>query len=74
MQWLCFCCILEFALSSLYRENKKIKANQQSSVIDEQHMRESYAELAHATNGFSSDNLIGTGSFSPVVVPFATAL
>jgi hypothetical protein len=66
---ICSACVfitLVFALAAFYRKNEKIKANLQSSVIREQHVRISYAELANATNGFSPENLIGAGSFGSV--------
>ncbi|TVU33046.1 hypothetical protein EJB05_24827, partial [Eragrostis curvula] len=57
---------LVFALSRFYQKRWKAKANVQRSVISEQYMRVSYAELANATNGFASENLIGAGSFGSV--------
>ncbi|CAL5058255.1 unnamed protein product [Urochloa decumbens] len=53
-----------FALQQ--RSCLKTKAHLQSSAFSEQYMRVSYAELANATNGFASENLIGAGSFGSV--------
>lgn len=50
----------------LHKRAKKTNANRQTSLIKEQHMRVSYTELAEATNGFASENLIGAGSFGSV--------
>ncbi|KAJ1255902.1 hypothetical protein BS78_K137700 [Paspalum vaginatum] len=52
-------------LVCLYR-TRKSKSNPQTSPTDEQHKRVSHAELVNATNGFTSDNLIGGGSFGSV--------
>jgi hypothetical protein len=53
-------------LSVFYQNCRKKKANLQISVINQQYMRVPYAELASATNGFASENLIGAGSFGSV--------
>jgi hypothetical protein len=53
-------------LSVFYQNCRKKKANLQISVINQQYMRVPYAELASATNGFASENLIGEGSFGSV--------
>ncbi|XP_048542160.1 receptor kinase-like protein Xa21 [Triticum urartu] len=57
---------LVFALSTFYSKSRKLKANKQTSSINEQYLRVSYAELVSATNGFASDNLLGAGSFGSV--------
>uniref|UniRef100_A0A0D9YPA1 Receptor kinase-like protein Xa21 n=1 Tax=Oryza glumipatula TaxID=40148 RepID=A0A0D9YPA1_9ORYZ len=49
-----------------HKRAKKKNADPQTSLIKEQHMRVSYTELAEATNGFASENLIGAGSFGSV--------
>uniref|UniRef100_A0A0E0JXB2 Receptor kinase-like protein Xa21 n=1 Tax=Oryza punctata TaxID=4537 RepID=A0A0E0JXB2_ORYPU len=49
-----------------HKRAKKKNADPQTSLVKEQHMRVSYAELAEATNGFASENLIGAGSFGSV--------
>ncbi|XP_052142012.1 receptor kinase-like protein Xa21 [Oryza glaberrima] len=49
-----------------HKRAKKTNANRQTSLIKEQHMRVSYTELAEATKGFTSENLIGAGSFGSV--------
>ncbi|CAL4889180.1 unnamed protein product [Urochloa decumbens] len=49
-----------------YYQTRKIKSKPQTSPINEQHVRVSYAELANATNNFTSENLIGAGSFGSV--------
>uniref|UniRef100_A0A0D9VDR1 Receptor kinase-like protein Xa21 n=1 Tax=Leersia perrieri TaxID=77586 RepID=A0A0D9VDR1_9ORYZ len=58
--------ILVFMLLAFYYRSKMTKPNQQIAIISEQYMRVSYAELVNATDGFASDNLIGTGSFGSV--------
>ncbi|CAK9135772.1 unnamed protein product [Ilex paraguariensis] len=45
---------------------KKRKAPSIGTQVEEQFLRVSYKRLLKATNGFSSDNLIGTGSFGYV--------
>ncbi|GJN19331.1 hypothetical protein PR202_gb06598 [Eleusine coracana subsp. coracana] len=57
---------LVFALSTFYHKRWKAKTSVQRSIISEQYVRVSYAELASATNGFASENLIGAGSFGSV--------
>ncbi|KAF7104243.1 hypothetical protein CFC21_105151 [Triticum aestivum] len=57
---------LVFALSTFYSKSRKMKANMQTSSIDEQYLRVSYAELVTATNGFASENLLGAGRFGSV--------
>ncbi|OEL31583.1 putative LRR receptor-like serine/threonine-protein kinase [Dichanthelium oligosanthes] len=57
---------LVFALSLLYQKSQKTKANLQRAVMGEQYMRVCYAELASATGDFSSNNLIGAGSFGTI--------
>ncbi|GJN19332.1 hypothetical protein PR202_gb06599 [Eleusine coracana subsp. coracana] len=58
--------IFIFVLSTFYQKRWKKKANVESSIISEQYLRVSYAELASATNGFASENLIRAGSFGSV--------
>ena len=61
------CVTLVIALFALrQRSRQKTKAHLQRSVLSEQYMRVSYAELANATSGFASENLIGAGSFGSV--------
>jgi len=57
---------LAAVLFVFYQKSWKKKANLQISVINQQYMRVPYAELASATNGFASENLIGAGSFGSV--------
>ncbi|WVZ77355.1 hypothetical protein U9M48_025233 [Paspalum notatum var. saurae] len=61
-----FSVTLVFMLVTLYHKIWNRNANQQSLAITDQYMRVSYAELADATNGFASENLIGRGSFGTV--------
>uniref|UniRef100_A0A453NRT3 non-specific serine/threonine protein kinase n=1 Tax=Aegilops tauschii subsp. strangulata TaxID=200361 RepID=A0A453NRT3_AEGTS len=49
-----------------YRRTKSQQANSDLSLINDLHIRVSYAELVNATNGFASENLIGVGSFGSV--------
>lgn len=58
--------ILVIALFLCYYWIRKTKSNPQTSPSNEQHKRVSYAELVNATNGFASENLIGSGSFGSV--------
>lgn len=61
------CVTLVTALFALrQRSHRKSKEHLQRSVLSEQYMKISYAELANATNGFASENLIGAGSFGSV--------
>ncbi|KAK1616044.1 hypothetical protein QYE76_021561 [Lolium multiflorum] len=57
---------LASALFIFYHKSRKMKSSAQLSLISENYMRVSYAELFKATNGFSSENLIGAGSFGSV--------
>ena len=63
-----FLCL--FLLSSIvvarYWTKKSKREPVVTTVIKEQHARISYAELARATNGFSTENLVGAGSFGSV--------
>ncbi|CAO2146164.1 unnamed protein product [Urochloa humidicola] len=62
-----FLSVAIFALAlSFYRKTQKTKESLQRLGIDERHLRISYVELANATGGFSSENLIGAGSFGSV--------
>ncbi|VAI90110.1 unnamed protein product [Triticum turgidum subsp. durum] len=55
-----------FALSTFYSKSRKMKSNKQTSSINEQYLKVSYAELVGATTGFASENLLGAGSFGSV--------
>ncbi|XBI01861.1 hypothetical protein VPH35_130534 [Triticum aestivum] len=55
-----------FALSTFYSKSRKMKSNKQTSSINEQYLKVSYAELVSATTGFASENLLGAGSFGSV--------
>jgi hypothetical protein len=67
---ICSACVfvtLVFVLYVLHQRSQKIKAiNIQRSTLSEQYVRISFPELADATNGFASENLIGAGSFGSV--------
>ncbi|XP_040376794.1 receptor kinase-like protein Xa21 [Oryza brachyantha] len=58
--------VLLFACFALHQRAKLRKANSKIALSDEQHLRVSYVQLAKATNSFSSENLIGVGSFGAV--------
>ncbi|XP_068644928.1 putative receptor-like protein kinase At3g47110 [Aristolochia californica] len=62
-----FCLSLAFCLYAIFRwrRNKKTKAST-TNPLDDLWLNISYAELLKATDGFSSTNLIGVGSFSSV--------
>ncbi|XP_077213743.1 putative receptor-like protein kinase At3g47110 isoform X1 [Tasmannia lanceolata] len=50
----------------LYWKRKSRKKNVPTSFNADRHLKISYLELLNATNGFSSTNLIGSGSFGSV--------
>ncbi|XP_077225762.1 uncharacterized protein LOC143858944 [Tasmannia lanceolata] len=52
--------------ASLYWIRKSRKKPSSLSSLDGRHLKVSYAELFKATDGFSSANLIGTGSYGSV--------
>jgi hypothetical protein len=62
--------LLLIVLSALfafwYRKNKSQQTNSDLSLLNDLHIRVSYAELVNATNGFASENLLGVGSFGSV--------
>ncbi|TVU33044.1 hypothetical protein EJB05_24825, partial [Eragrostis curvula] len=58
--------MLLLALSMFYQKSPMKKVHLQSSAWSEQYIRVSYADLANATDGFASENLIGAGSFGSV--------
>ena len=59
--------ILVFVLSALtHWRSKSRREKPQESLVSDQRMRVTYAELVNATNEFSSENLIGVGSFGSV--------
>lgn len=49
-----------------HQRRKWRKAEHTLANINDQHVRVSYINLANATNGFSSENLVGVGSFGSV--------
>ncbi|XP_061343514.1 probable LRR receptor-like serine/threonine-protein kinase At3g47570 [Gastrolobium bilobum] len=53
-------------LIRIYYIRKKPKKLSSSSSLKNRYLRVSYGELYEATNGFSSSNLIGTGSYGSV--------
>ncbi|KAL5699414.1 non-specific serine/threonine protein kinase [Ranunculus cassubicifolius] len=61
---LCLIAVLCFSL--IYYRRVVSKINPSSTAVNETYKRVSYAELLRATNGFSSENLIGTGSYGSV--------
>ncbi|XP_022681986.1 receptor kinase-like protein Xa21 [Setaria italica] len=50
----------------IHWRSKTRREEKHESLLTEQHMRVSYAELVNATNDFSSENLVGVGSFGSV--------
>ncbi|XP_077226213.1 receptor kinase-like protein Xa21 [Tasmannia lanceolata] len=52
--------------ASLYSVRKSRKKPSSLSSMEGRHLKVSYAELCKATDGFSSANLIGTGSYGSV--------
>ncbi|GMH12230.1 hypothetical protein Nepgr_014071 [Nepenthes gracilis] len=60
-----FCAFIAFVLIVLYR-NKKPETRNSSSLGEEPFKKISYTELHKATNGFSTVNLIGEGSYGLV--------
>ncbi|XP_028553744.1 receptor kinase-like protein Xa21 [Dendrobium catenatum] len=62
------CIILLFILSTWRRRKSKKLPSIERVEKDQNHVQVSYAELQRATNGFSSHNLIGRGSFGSVYI------
>ncbi|TVU33033.1 hypothetical protein EJB05_24813, partial [Eragrostis curvula] len=62
------CLIVTLTMFIFFKWNKKAKAkaNLQPTINNQCYIRIQYAELANATDGFSSENLIGAGSFGSV--------
>ncbi|CAL5407464.1 unnamed protein product [Camellia sinensis] len=60
------CMILTLLLIVLYCKRKQKKKSPTESCEGDRFLRVSYGELFKATEGFSSSNLIGAGSFSTV--------
>ncbi|KAM0902799.1 hypothetical protein ACQ4PT_019072 [Festuca glaucescens] len=58
--------VILFTLLVLCKRSKLRKAKPQISFSNKEHTRVSYAELSRATDGFTSENLIGVGSFGAV--------
>uniref|UniRef100_A0ACD5Z569 Uncharacterized protein n=1 Tax=Avena sativa TaxID=4498 RepID=A0ACD5Z569_AVESA len=58
--------VILFVLFVLCKRSRLRRAKPQISFPNEKHIRVSYAELARATDGFTSENLIGVGSFGAV--------
>ncbi|KAF8666417.1 hypothetical protein HU200_053525 [Digitaria exilis] len=57
---------LLLALFVFCHEKRKLKKEEHTLPNNDQHVRVSYTNLANATNGFSSENLVGVGSFGSV--------
>ncbi|KAI0524086.1 hypothetical protein KFK09_003450 [Dendrobium nobile] len=62
------CIILLFVLSTWRRRKSKKIPSIERLDKDQSHVQVSYAELRRATNGFSSHNLIGRGSFGSIYI------
>ncbi|KAI0524085.1 hypothetical protein KFK09_003449 [Dendrobium nobile] len=62
------CIILLFILSTWRRRMSKKLPSIERVEKDHNHVQVSYTELRRATNGFSSHNLIGRGSFGSVYI------
>ncbi|XP_009409349.3 receptor kinase-like protein Xa21 [Musa acuminata AAA Group] len=60
------CLILLLSLFGIHRWMPKSKKEAHADGIKVPHMMVTYAELLRATNGFSSANLVGVGSFGSV--------
>ncbi|XP_058098804.1 putative receptor-like protein kinase At3g47110 [Magnolia sinica] len=59
--------LLSFLFATLYRARRKAKKNPlPASLLEGQFLNISYADLFKATGGFSSDSLIGAGSYGSV--------
>jgi tRNA A-37 threonylcarbamoyl transferase component Bud32 len=58
--------VMLFTLFVLCRRSKLRRAKPRISFSTEKYIRVSYAELARATDSFTSENLIGVGSFGAV--------
>ncbi|KAK7300539.1 hypothetical protein RJT34_11385 [Clitoria ternatea] len=63
-----FCGVLIsfIGIISIYYLRKRPNKSSSSPSLQNRYLRVSYGELHEATNGFSSSNLIGTGSFGSV--------
>ncbi|KAH7657213.1 Non-specific serine/threonine protein kinase protein [Dioscorea alata] len=57
---------LILALFALAYQKRKAKKESLNSLLEEQYPRVTYEELAKATEGFSSDNLIASGKYGSV--------